>query len=434
MRFLLLNQFFAPDPAPTGQLLAGLAGFLAASGHEVTVVCARSTYGVPDADHLGDSRQPLRSEATDACSPRANGTHTSACETRFGEFGPPSSVSVRRVWTPRFSHGVAGRLLAYAPFCSGAFWHALCGPCPDVILTMTTPPLLSLTGSLARKLRGARHFIWEMDVYPDVAVSLGVFRSGGIAHRLAGALALWSRRNADGIIALGPCMRDLLVEGGAPPARVHVAENWADPARIVPAARVDDGCLELLYAGNLGLAHDLDTVASAALRLACDTRFRFVFSGGGPLRPSLEKRCGHLPNVSVSGYVPEEAMSEHLAACDAGLVTQNPATLGTVVPSKLYALMAAARPVIFIGPAASTAALVIERFGCGWQVDPGDVNGLIALLELLAAKPGLMAEAGRRARAAFLEHYTLSAGVARIAFILGAARAASRDVAVTAAS
>lgn len=158
--------------------------------------------------------------------------------------------------------------------------------------------------------------------------------------------------------------------------------------------------------------------------LAEDSRFSFTFAGGGPRRKSLEDACRELrvPNGSFESYRDASALSEHLGSCDIGLVTQNPATLGCVVPSKTYALMAAARPILFIGPRESTPALNIERFRCGWQIDPGDVNALVDLLNLLATEPELVREAGRRAYAAFREHYDLPQGVARIARILEAER------------
>ena len=137
MKFLLINQFFSPDDAPTGQLLADVARALAAEGHSVTVVCSRTVY------------------AGGGANPDLPG------------------IEVQRLRTTSFGHGNTPRLAAYASFLAGAFWRAVFGPRPDVILTLTTPPLLSLAGSFVKLLRGAKHFIWEMDVYPDIATDVG---------------------------------------------------------------------------------------------------------------------------------------------------------------------------------------------------------------------------------------------------------------------
>jgi len=391
VKFLIINQFCAPDPAPTGQLLADLARALAARGHSVTVLCARAAYAAADAPA-----------------------------------DLPAGITVRRLWGLPFARSAAARLLSYDSFYLGALFRSLFGARPDVVVTLTTPPLLSLVGTLAKQFRGSRHFIWEMDVYPDIAVALGVFRPHSLLTRVSGGLADWSRRRADGIIALGECMRDRLLARGIPPERIHVAENWADGDLIRPQPRPAAGPLTILYSGNLGLAHDTGTLAAALAALGADARFRFVFAGGGPRRPWLEEFCAarNLANVAFLPYQPARRMSAHLGACDVGLVTQNPATLGCVVPSKTYPLMAAGRPVLFVGPRRATPALLVERFRCGWQIGPGDAVGLIALLELLAASPELVREAGARAREAFAAHYDRAPGVGRLCYILTAGPAA----------
>lgn len=396
MNILLLNQFYAPDPAPTGQLLADVAGELARRGHAVTVICARSAYaGTGDAE------------------PAA----------------PLPGLRVLRTPAARFRRGTAGRLLAYASFYWGALWRALAAPRPDVIVTLTTPPLLCLLGGLVRLLRGGRHYIWEMDVYPDIAVALGVLAPGSRITRAIGALADRSRRRAQAVIALGPCMRGLLAARGIPPGKIRVAENWADAACIRPTPLPQAPPLTVLYSGNLGLAHDTDTIAAAMERLNGDPRFRFVFAGGGPRRAALEEFCA-TRGIARAGFLPyqdERHLSAHLAACHLGLVTQTAGSLGAVVPSKLYALLAAARPAIFIGPREATPARVLAAWKCGWQIDPGDDAALSELLNLLAAEPALLARAAARAHRAFLARYNRPAGVARILDILNLETSTSHE-------
>ena len=385
MNFLLLNQFFPPDDAPTGQLLADVARALAAEGHSVTVVCSRTVYAG------GSANLEL------------------------------PGVEVQRLRTTSFGHGHTAKLAAYASFYAGAAWRALFGPRPDVILTLTTPPLLSLAGSFVKLLRGTQHFIWEMDVYPDIAVDLGLFRRGMIPDRLVGALADFSLRRCDGVIALGPCMRDRLLARGIPDAQVAVAENWADGSIVSPRPFPPNLPLTLLYSGNLGRAHDVDTIAETMESLGNSARFRFVFAGGGPRRDRLAARCkaADVTNAFFLPYQDRHRLGEHLGSCHVGLVTQRAATCGSVVPSKIYPLMAAGRPFIYIGPAEATPARNIARFGCGWRIEPGDSAALTDLLNLLAGQPELTHLAGERARAAFLEHYNLEVGVRRILQALG---------------
>lgn len=386
MRVLFINQFYQPDSVATAQLLGDVAETLAAWGHQVTVIC-------------GENSEP-----------------------QIGAAASPSSVQVVRVGCRAFSRAPGARMASYATFLANAAVAALQVPRPDVVVTLTTPPFTSLLGSLVRRLsKTARHYIWEMDMYPDVAADLGVIRAGGLASKLLTAIANGQRRKADGVIALGECMRSRLTAHGVAPERIRVCENWADASVVRPTPVPDGAVLRVLYSGNFGLAHEAATIQRAMDQLNGDARFRFVFNGSGPRRAELESFAAarRLRNVSFGSHLSKEDHAGALAGCSLGLVTQHPGCSGSVVPSKVYSLMAARRPYLFVGPRTATPALLVARFGCGWQVDPGDAPGLVRLLDQLAAEPQLIHRAAERAYAAFQRHYDLPAGVARIAAVLG---------------
>ena len=385
MRILLLNQFFYPDSAATSQLLTDLARSLAAQGHSVRVICGRSSYAEPDSQN-------------------------------------PPPVEIVRIPDLPFGRGFLARIVSYTSFLSGALCRGLLGPRPDLILTLTTPPALSVVGGLLKTVFQARHFIWEMDLYPDIAVDLDVLQPRSWFTRLMGASFDDARRRADGIIALGECMRQRLIRRGIPGERIHIADNWADGAEIYPLAFPAPDPVRIFYSGNLGLAHDVHTIRAAIHHFRADSRFHFTFAGSGPHRKSLESFCRENAHVSFTGYRPRHELAAAFGDCHIGLVTQKPETLGSVVPSKTYGLMAAGRPILYIGPREATPACIIERFRCGWQIDPGDTRAAIALLESLAATPALIHNAGARGREAFLKHYDLPLGVARICSLLGAAQ------------
>lgn len=394
MRVLLLNQFFWPDSSATSQLLTDLARALSAAGHEVTVIASDK------------------------------GGYALAAPS-----GETPSARVLRVKALPFVRGAAGRVLSYLSFYLAAAAKGLLLPRQDVVLTLTTPPLLSVLGSLIKRLRGSRHFIWEMDLYPDVAVDLQYFKPHGALDHLVGWIADASRRYADGIIALGECMKDRLVGRGIAAGKIAVAQNWADGAAIQPLPRPGAGNdLVLLYSGNLGLAHDLDTITAAIARLQADTRFRFLFVGSGGRRAELASFVEQqaIRSVELRPYVQRESLSQSLAAGDIGLVTQREACSGSVVPSKVYGLLAAGRPILFIGPASATPARLIEQFGCGWHVNVGESERLTHLLLYLADHPEEVARAGKRARQALVDHFDLRHGVDRILSILGASAASPR--------
>jgi glycosyltransferase involved in cell wall biosynthesis len=388
MRVLLINQFFYPDAAATGQLATDLGRALAGCGVRVDAICAASRYAGADA-------------------------------------ADPPPINIHRVPALPFARGAAGRVFSYASFYAGALWRAWRVPRPDVVVTLTTPPLLGLLGTLLKRTRGAAHCMWEMDLYPEVAVDLGALRGNSPLTRALRSLAGLSRRRADRVIALGECMRRRLIDAGCPAEKIQVIENWADGAEIQPLP-FPDGPFTVLYSGNFGRAHDVETIRGAVEGLANRAGLRFLFAGGGVHHKTLETMCRErgIANAEFRDYAPRHGLAESLGQGHVGLVSQREETLGSVVMSKTYGLMAAGRGVIFVGPRGSTTAGIVERHGCGWRIDAGDTPALTRLLEGLSSEPELAREAGRRARRAFLEHYDRSVAVARFRRALGVEAAA----------
>jgi colanic acid biosynthesis glycosyl transferase WcaI len=156
-------------------------------------------------------------------------------------------------------------------------------------------------------------------------------------------------------------------------------------------------------------------------RLANSPDLLFIFAGGGLARRALVDFCRErgIENVSFPGYAPLQDLGASLAEGHVGLVTQKSSTVGTVVPSKIYGLMAAARPVLFIGPAAATPALLVQRFDCGWHFDCGDDDGVRLLLMHLLEHPEEIREKGHNGREAFIESYDKPIGVTRVMHALG---------------
>jgi colanic acid biosynthesis glycosyl transferase WcaI len=290
-----------------------------------------------------------------------------------------------------------------------------------VVITMTTPPLLGVVGLLVQKLRGAKHYIWEMDLYPDAAVGLQVLSAGSPITRTMAFLADYVRRRASAIIVLGECMRTRVIAHGIEPERVVIAENWADGTLLRPSLRKSGGDLTIIYPGNLGLAHDVGTITDAMRELKSDAAIRYLFVGGGARLEEMKRSClaDGIAGASFLPYCSRDRLNDLLAEADIGLVTQTDASLGSVVPSKAYSLMAAGLPILFIGPAESTVAATIRRFQCGWELRCGDSRQLVELLRELRRSRELVVEAGARARQAFLEHYDKPVGVQRVCNVLG---------------
>jgi colanic acid biosynthesis glycosyl transferase WcaI len=393
MRIVLLNQFFAPDMVATAQLLTDLAQALA-QDHSVTIICSGATQDAPCSSHfLGSNIKVIRTK----------------------EFG--------------FSNRGRSRIGAYLSYLAGTVWQSIRLSRQDMYVTLTTPPILSLIGAILARVRGTPHLIWEMDVYPDIATDIGYFTPGGIVDRFVGAVLDWSRRRACGIIVLGEDMKARLVDRGIPVGKIYVAENWADGESINPLP-LPEGPLVIGYSGNFGLAHEVDTVAELLCRLRNHPSYRFIFAGGGVKRTQLEEMCRvkGIHNVDFKPYCSRSDLGKSLGEAHLGFVTQLPATKGSVVPSKIYGIMAAGRPLLYIGPAGSTPAEHILRFKCGWHILPGEIDSLEYLLLHLNNNRHLVSEAGERGRNAFEKNFERSVGVKRILKKIVALRYSSEPV------
>lgn len=384
MRLTLVNQFYAPDISPTAQLAASLAQHRTERGDDVTIVTGRAGY--------------LERFASPRDEPSASGER------------------VRRVWTPSLGKSsLWRRLLGYATFSIGGAVRVATLPRQDVVVAMTTPPLIVLAALLHKLLhRRTRVVLWSMDCYPDAAERFGELRPGGRLSRLLRWANRWAFRRIDHVVALDGAMVDLLRQYATVPAPAFtVIPNWerADlfPAPLPPTERwagYDDlpteGRTVVVYLGNTGVGHRFDTVLDAAERLGDDALFLFV--GGGARWSELqgEARRRGLDNVVLHGYVPKDATPGVMAGAHGALITLDDRSLGVMSPSKLHANLAAGLPVIYVGPAGSNVDEAIAAHGCGRSLRHGDVEGIVAAVRALRGDDAM----ARRARAAFESAYS----------------------------
>jgi colanic acid biosynthesis glycosyl transferase WcaI len=204
MRILFINQFYVPDTAATGQLLADVAEELAGRGHDVHVVCSRRAYNGGGPALAGEQL--------------VNGVH------------------VHRLGATGFGRKrMVGRILDYASFYLLALHQAFALPRMDVCVALTTPPFIALVALLLRRLRGTRMVVWTMDLYPEIAVALGVLKERCLLRRVLARLSRRVYRTAGAIVSLGEVMAQRLVEAGAPREKIAVVHNW------VPREAVDSG-------------------------------------------------------------------------------------------------------------------------------------------------------------------------------------------------
>ena len=395
-RLLLVNQHYWPDHASTAQHLTDLAEALAEQGHEVHVVCSR-----------GASRpgSPAR---------KRKEVHNGVTIHRVGA----SSLGRR---------SVLRRMCDYLSFHLGATIKALRLRRPDLVITLTTPPLIALIGYLLRCLRGSRHVYWSMDLHPDASIALGLMNRRRRSVRFFVWLSDLLYRKADQVVALGPYMEDRLIAKGVSPRRLCVIPVWGrrDEAESAPSSiRQSLGLKDeylFMYSGNHGLAHSFDEILEAARRLKHRPDIHFVFVGDGPrLREVVDaKALFGLNQVHLLDFVPRAALQESLAEADAHVVTLRQEMTGICVPSKVYGAMSVARPLVFVGPEHCEAADTLRAADCGLTVRPGDVDGLVAALERLANDRPSSRQMGERGLSTFSAEFEREACCARWCWLVG---------------
>jgi len=358
-RVLFVNRFFHPDHSATSQMLSDLAFHLAERGWTIEVVTSRQRYG--DASAKLPARETVR------------------------------GVSVRRVWSARFGRGfLPGRAIDYATFYVSAFFALLRRAGRGAtIVALTDPPLISVVAALAAMLRGARLVNWTQDLFPEVAEALGMR-----ALRVLRRARDWSLRRAHTNVALGEVMAARL-------PNAVVIHNWADAA-LHPVDTPHDRFVAG-YSGNLGRAHDAQTMLAAIRTLRDDKQIELVITGGGAQLDAI--RAERLPNVRFAGYAPREMLSESLSSADAHLVTLRPELEGLIVPSKFYGILAVARPVLFVGAPDGELARIIRTHDCGFVIEPGDSDTLAARIRELAGDRDRARTIGLRGRALYDEKF-----------------------------
>jgi glycosyltransferase involved in cell wall biosynthesis len=360
VRFTLLNQYYVPDLAPTGQMLHDLARTLASRGHHVDVVCSRDSY-------QGGLRHPRHE--------------------RIG------GVAIHRVASVGSGRGGAlGRLASYASFCFlAAVRLVIQTPRPDLILSMTTPPYLGLLGRWVALLRGAVHAHWIMDVYPDVMAADGMADRHGFVLRLLRGVGRHQFRGAGLVLAPGPLVeRRLRDHHTAPCTPVASVPLWGpdfeptDPASVAEIRQQREWGQDLifLYSGNMGRGHRFDEMLEASCRLGGSGPV-WAFIGDGVRAGQIREFARAHPDARIQllPYVAPEKLRASLASADVHLVSLSPRWQGLIVPSKLQAAFSVGRPVIFVGCPESEVGQWIAASGGGWVIGEGDVEGLLAVVQ-----------------------------------------------------
>jgi colanic acid biosynthesis glycosyl transferase WcaI len=378
VRVLLLNLYFPPDTSATAKMARIVAAAIA-ERHEVTVLCGRPSYDPPERRPW----RPWRSERIDR-------------------------VRVIRAGStdyPRFAMKL--RVLNYLTYVAFAVPCALFLPC-DVVLAMTDPPFEGIVGAFVAMLK-RKPFVYNIrDLYPDMAVA-GSIVEPGLLSRVWERLHRWALRRATRVIALGEDMKARMVRKGVSPARIAVVRDGADISRAdagEPAADSDvvrairgDFRFVLLHAGNLGFYGAWDTMLAGARELAGDGA-ALVFVGDGAQRPALQTAAREIHNVRFLDFFPASKIPSVLSAADAHVITVKRGLEGVVVPSKMYGILAAGKPIVAVAAAETDVAAIGVQQGFSVAAEPDSPAQFAAVVRELLRDPQKLGNMRQAARAA----------------------------------
>jgi glycosyltransferase involved in cell wall biosynthesis len=378
VRILLLNLYYPPDTSATAKMAQIVAEALATK-HEVTVLCGRPSY-----------------DPTERRSWKLGRIETS---------GRLRIIRVGSTDYPRFQ--MKRRVLNYLSYVALSVPCALALRC-DVVLAMTDPPFEGIVGAFVALLKNKPYVYNIRDLYPDMAVAGSVVEPG-LLTRVWDRLHRWALRQGSRIIVLGEDMRARIITKGAPAERVAVIRDGADiPAPGAAQRPIDkevtrairgDFRFVLLHAGNLGFYGAWDTLLKAASSLS-DDGVGLVFVGDGAQRAQLQELAGSLRNVRFLPFFPASKVQSVLAAADAHVVTIKRGLEGIVVPSKMYGILAAGKPIISVASPETDVAALCKEIGCGVSCDPDKPEEMVAAVRELAGDPNRLRKMGEAARAA----------------------------------
>ena len=381
MKVVFVNRFFFPDEAATSRIVSSLAFGLVKMGWSVHVVTGRRF-------HNGN---PLPAAADEI-----------------------AGVTVHQIWSSSFGcTRVIGRGLEYMSFHANA-WRQIrrLARSRVVVVACTDPPLLSITAMLAIARSGAVLVNSIRDLFPEVAILLGMLDGQGILARLLCRLRDISLRRARWNVALSHRMAAALMDRGAPRDTLAVIHDWSDGEAIRPVDRVCNPLLQewgledkfvVGYSGNLGRVHEFGTILDAAERLRDQRNIVFLFIGDGHRRDWVESeaRRRNLDNVLMKPLQPREHLAESLSVPDLHLVSLLPDLEPCSIPSKLFGILAAGRPTLFVGDLEGEVARIISEGSCGVAVAIGDSVGLARRVVELAGSESLRHRMGDNAQRLF---------------------------------
>jgi glycosyltransferase involved in cell wall biosynthesis len=363
LKILLLNQCFYPDVVSTAQHLTDLATALTTRGHDVTVIASDRGYDDP--------------------------------AVRFNRRERWNNIDIIRI--PSLSFGKNSRwrrAFNFASFLLVCALRLLALGRFDVVVALTSPPLISFLGALFVKLKGGKFCFWVMDLNPDEAIAAGWLDEKSLSSRGLQRMLNYSLNVAARTVVLDRFMKERVVAKGFDPARIAIVPPWShdDHVQYSAAGREDfrreHGLSEkfvVMYSGNHSPCHPLDTLLDAARSLREQPEIVFCFVGGGSEQVKVRDLAAKhdLTNLKCLPYQPLDELSSSLSAADLHVVVMGDRFVGIVHPCKIYNIMSVGAPTLYIGPTPSHVTDIASQQQFHFSIAThGDVESVIkAILE-----------------------------------------------------
>lgn len=394
---ILVTQYFHPDTSANSTILTELAIGLADRGVDISVLTTQPSYASSDRAANVPDQEEYR------------------------------GVSIHRVYATRFNknESIAHRMANELSFFIMATLYLLRRRRSGILLLPTAPPFLPILGWILDRIRGYSYVPIIYDLYPDMAVELGYLGEDGLLY------SIWNRLNAivypraDCVITIGETMEETLVQKYGQTCTTTVIHNWEDGEFITPRDKEDNEFaiehglvdqLTVLYSGNLGLHHDLESVVAAADQLEQsyhDGPFTFLFIGEGGKKPTLEAMVDErdVTTVSFLPYQSRDVLPKSLTCGDVALVTMEEGVEGLCVSSKFYTALASGQAVLAIANPDSEIGRIIDRTNCGIRVDPDSPGQIVEAVSFWLQNPTEAEEMGENARALFDTEFSMDSSI-----------------------
>ena len=385
----IVTELYYPEETSTGYILTKIAEGLS-NNNKVTVLCSQPTY--------------------------------SALGIRAPKYERRNQVDIVRCASSPFNKNkLIYKFINVAVISLSIFLRMLFHvTSKQQVLVVTNPPLLPYLAAFVCWLKGARCILLVHDVYPEVLIVVGMISPNGIVSRIGKFLSKCLYKNFDVIVVLGRDMRALILEklGIEASKKIVVIPNWSDVSLIIPSEKAGNHLLCELnlnkkfivqYAGNMGRTHGIEIIISAAEQLMANKEIHFLFIGSGAKRNWLEGRIKNNlhSNITLLPSKPRDESLIFLNACDVAIISFMAGMSGISVPSRMYNILAAGKPIIAIADPSSELALVIEEEKIGWVVPPGNKKMLEEVILYAKANNNELRMMGVKARAVAESKYTL---------------------------